>query len=389
MINPGTLTQFSDDSHGLPVEELLLFSTDGHRAVEVTHTGFHLGSGVPAMYDGNVVTQPVPVMVEGSYSVFDRTTGQYKEVTITAQDIQEYLHNTPRDVAMNYEHKRGGDPVGWLRLKDTAVCKSIKTRQGERLALFACMELYPEAASKVKRGVYRDGSIELRPQAKEIIGHALTGFPIMRDTQFYADPISDPETPDPTTVSQESNPAADPPLPAAPESDPTPAAEPESTTEEFSHMEPNEILSKALAEYGLTPDDLRSLPGLIASTEAEKRRARLTTAQGDVARFSADGNGNTFLTGRALEAAAQLYAFGQDHAELEFGEGEDKTNPAGLVERLLKGLGALQVFGETPGPSADQIEGAVPEVQGSEAKVDEDRVASLRSRIKANLKRAE
>lgn len=369
------------------VEELLLFSTDSNgTATEVTHKGIYFGGGVSSLYENSTVTKPVPVMVEGTYKVYNRATGKYEEVTITADDVREYAANTPRDVAMNYEHKKGQDPIGWLRLRDTAVCKPLKTSQGEKLALFASMELFPEAADKVKRGVYRDGSIELRPHVKEIIGHALTDFPIMRHTQFYSDDVQESTVQTTQTVQDEPVIEAAAPLIETPVEAPAMAGIP-NQTEEFGEMD----FTEQLAKYGLKIEDLQHLPALIASTEAEKAKAALTNARNDVAKFSADEEGNSYLTGPALEAAAQLLVFGNTHAdtEIHFGAGDDAktTTPAGLLETLLKSIRAVQVFGETGGPSAEDI---IPDVPSpAEEKVDADRVSALRSRIKANISKPE
>lgn len=373
-----TILRFSQD--GPMLEEMLLFSVDGSRAVEARHEGFRFGGPVQPLYPGSKVTQPVPVMVEGTYHVFDRAKKQFVEVTITAQDILDYHKNTPRDVAINYEHKHGADPVGWLRLRDTAVCKPLKTASGEKMALYASLELFGEAASKVERGVYRDGSIELRPYSKEIIGHALTGYPVMRDVQFYGEFEEPVQEPAPST-------------PAAPAAEETPASSATAQTptdqppkEDTPDMTEAEALAAALQKYGLRPEDLSALPALIADAEAAKKKAALTLAREAVQKFSTDEAGNVRLTGTALDAAAQLYVFCSDHADLQFGEGDDATNPQGLVERLLAGIQAVQVFGETPGPSVTDIQGQEPKQTPADQQVDEGRVSDIRARIKANLR---
>lgn len=359
---------------GLMVEELLLFSNDGtDRATEVTHADIKFGSAVTPLYTGSTLTEPVPVMVEGTYKVFNRATGRYEDFTITPDDIREYLRNTPRDVAMNYEHKRGTDPVGWLRLKETGECRTLQTKQGPRTALFASMELFHEAADKVKRGVYRDGSIELRPHAKEIIGHALTGHPIMRDTQFFAEPPVVIPSPEPVPAD---------PTPPAPEA---PANPTDTEVKEFSNMEPDKIIEDFLAKFGLSAQDIEAIPGLIASTAAEKRKAQHTNALTAVRAFSSDADGNSPLTGEMLDIAAQLYVFGEDHADVLFGEGDAAVPATALLEKLLRGVAAIQVFGETPGPSAAVIEGQEPVVPDADAAVDTDRVAALRKRIQKNM----
>lgn len=383
---------FADGNAPL-VEETILFSADGYRAVEVTHDGLEFGGAVAPLYEGGFVTKPVPVMVEGEYKIYDRNAGKYTDVKITREDILEYARNTPRDVAINYEHAKGKEPVGWLRLSDTATCGMFRNKRGEhKFGLLASMELFQEAADKVKRGVYRNGSIELRPAVKEIIGHALTGFPIMRDTQFYGE-VPHEETAQPAPSS--ADPAPEQPAPASEAPATAPAAEPApssgvTTTEEFGEMEPNEILAQALAQYGLKPEDLSALPDLIKSTEAAKAEAQLTNARNAVAKFSSDDQGNSYLSGQALDAAAQLLVFGQNNAdtEIHFGEGENevKTDPAGLIEILLKSIKAVQVFGETPGPSAENIIPTVPVDTDSDTVADEDRVSAITARIKANLK---
>lgn len=346
---------------GAGVDDLLLFSVDGGRAIEVTRGGFEFDQSVPALYEGSKVTKPVPVMVEGVYHVFDRSEKKFKEVKITAEDIVAYHKNTPRDVAINYEHKHGGEPKGWLRLRDTASVKPVKTRDGERMALFASLELFPEAADAVARGAFRDGSIELRPYSKEIVGQALTAYPVMRDVQFYGElSADDPNTP---VVETPPNPTED-------------------------QVTPEQALQAALEKFGLKPEDLQMLPALIASAEKDKRDARLITARAKVQEFATGEDGKVRLTGPALEAAAQLYAYGTENDTLEFGDGDDKASLTGLVEKLIRGVEAIQVFGESAGVSAEHIQGVVPVIKPDET-VNADRVAALKSRIKGNLARAQ
>lgn len=404
---------FSDGSEGSNrlQEQHLLFSLAGTTATEVSHRGLQFDDTLSSLFDGTKVTRPVPIMVEGEYAVLNRATRKYQKVKITAEDIKSYANNTPRDVAVNYEHVRGDRPKGWVRLKDTARIGTLDTREGPKQALFASLELYDDAAQDVARGYFRDVSIELKPIVKEIIGTALTSSPVMRDLQFYANgPIDEPADVNP----EDGAPAVDEPVQDNPIAASEPTAEPgdssidnpsdpskEDTMKDTpadSGQDRQLVLAEALQEYGLTPEDLKALPDLIHRAEFAERQGRLNAARDRIRKLVTNDQGKTVLTSTGVEAAAQLLVFSQDHADedLVFSvegvtdeEGKAKSlDIDALFGELFSSIEAVQVFGQTPGVPADQIEPNIPEgVEGDEsAGLDEDRVSRIAARIKGQLK---
>lgn len=402
-------------------DDMLLFSVDGSgRAVEVTSRGFEFDESITPLFENSKVLKPVPVMVEGEYHIFDQLARAWKKVSISADDIKAYLENTPRDVAINYEHKREGPPKGWLRIKDTAKVGMLQTKRGLKTALFAAIELFEDAAQDVRKGLFRDVSIELKPVSREILGTALTGYPIMRDVQFYSndvvatDPVhsdtsgSEGEAREPAVVSEASNSAervaeaeaiasgaehafaesdtvSVPAHLSDPSSDPT-SHSPQET--DMTDIDKNAILAEALQEYGLKPEDLGDLKDALAVVRKQEQDLRFANAREHVKSLSRDDKGNLKLTPASLDAAAQLYAFCQENETLQFSIGEQELNPAQLFDELMKGIQGVQVFGaitdeETGAPVADVV-ADVPTTD-TETPVNTDNVRSLVARMKSQM----
>lgn len=379
--SPATTLLFGEE----PLEGILLFSVEGKTATEVTFRGIEFATDATPLFDNSTVTKPVPIMVEGTYAVLNPATKQYQNINITADDIEHYFHNTPRDVAVNYEHRRGGTAKGWVRLKDTGRVGTLKTSTGEKLALFASLELFEQAASDVRAGYFRDVSIELKPISKEIIGTALTATPVMRDLQFYSNTptLEEPETPDPIQASSDS-PAAEP--EQTPE---TPAAIDDIPQEDdMSQIDKQQLFAEMLGEHGLTVEDLQALPELLNSAKEAKRNAQLIQARDTIKEFATREDGAVVLAPAGIEVGAQLLVFAQDNAELQFSvEGENKT-PVELLEALFSHIEAVQIFGESAGVSASDIEGTPPAPANTEDTevMDEGRVNSIVERMKASRK---
>lgn len=360
--------------HHVVDEELLLFSFQDGRAHEAAiQSRFEFSNDISPLYDGNQVIRPVPIMVEGTYHLFDRTQNKWREVKITENDIKDYFSNTPRDVAINYEHNRQGPVKGWVRLKDTGHIGKVKTKQGEKFALFSALELLPETAADVTRGLFRDLSIELKNVSREVLGLALTGYPVMKDVQFYS---NTPNTPD-------AHDAHD--VPAEPVN--TPTEEHSNPTQPEENVDRNTVLADALQEFGLTPQDLPYLRDVIRNAQQEQEKARLVTARDHVRQLVTNAEGHLTLAPGAIEAAAQLYAHASEQETLEFSVDGNSVNLAGLVDLVLQGVQAIQVFGETPGTPIEQIQAPEP-VSTPAAAVDQDRVKAISAGIKDKLKRA-
>jgi hypothetical protein len=383
------------------IDDLLLFSVDGTRAVEVTqHSGLEFATDIVPLFESSKVLKPVPVMVEGTYHIFDATHRSWKAVEITAKDISEYLANTPRDVAINYEHQRNGAAKGWLRLKDTARIGTIETRKGPKMALFAAIELFEQAANDVKRGLFRDVSIELKPVSKEILGTALTSYPVMRDVQFYANTasqvvgngaegVAESSLPDGSEIAVMS--AATGPTPAT-ASNPPPlsmASGSDTPVQEHSMDEAlkTQALTEALQQFGLTPEDLAQVPNLLQTLELQKRELAFSHAKARVQDLVKSDAGELKLAPGALIAAAQLYAFCEQHAAVQFSHGDEQLSPAQLFEQVIKGVQAVQVFGATITEEGDLVADiqADPSVGKATEAYDPQRAQSLAEQIKARL----
>ena len=378
--SPAPTLLFGED----PIEGTLLFSVDGTMATEVTFRGIEFSDDVAPLFERTKVTKPVPIMVEGTYAVLNPATKQYQNITITSDDIEAYFSNTPRDVVINYEHRRGGTAKGWVRLKDTGKVGTLKTPNGEKLALFASLELYDQAAADVRSGYFRDVSIELKPISKEIIGTALTATPVMRDLQFYSNSptLEEPESDDPVQATGES-----------PTPEPEQATDPSTNTpdtleeEDMPNIDKQALFSEMLAEHGLSVDDLQALPELLTSAKQAKQSAQLIQARDTIKEFATREDGQIVLAPAGIEIGAQLLVFAQDHAELQFSvEGENKT-PADLLQALFSHIEAVQVFGESDGPSADDIQGTPPSMTVDDnEEFNEDRVNDIVNRMKNSRK---
>jgi hypothetical protein len=374
----------------LEPEGTLLFAVEGSTATEVTFRGIEFSEDVPPLFEDTKVTKLLPVMVEGTYALLDPTSKQYRHVTLTAGDIAAYLANTPRDVVINYEHRRNGTPKGWVRLKDTGVLGTLRTSQGEKAALFANLELYSQSAADVRAGYFRDVSVELKPVSKEIIGCALTSTPVMRDLQFYSNLLDvDPEVDVGVVVVEEPEAPSNIDTPATDlevQEPQTPNSPPDDKETPMTEQEKQALFAEMLQNYGLTPEELADVPSMVDAARAAKAQARLTTARESVRKMADRGDGQTVLAPAGVEAAAHLLVFAQENAELQFSiEGESK-NPEQLLEELFSHLTAVQLFGESSGVSADAIDPVIPVDVAAGEELDTDRVSGIVERMRQGLR---
>lgn len=324
-------------TQGAEADSVILFSVQGQRATEVISRGLEFTDEIPALFTGSKVTKPVPVMVEGTYHIYDPFAKGWKEVTISPDDIQAYKANTHRDVPVNIDHKRGGKAKGWLRLKgDTSYVGQHNTPAGPRTALFASLELFDEAVADVDAGFYRDVSIELKPISREAVGIALTSYPIMRDLQF----------------SQM-------------------AAEPAETAPQEEPVDQNQIITDYLAQFGISPEQLG---GLIAQQAQTQRQLRVAEARQTVSGFVNGPDGASRLAPGAINAAAELLVFCQENHEQQFSVDGNTFNPQQLLEEIFKGVQAVQLYGAV----RDEDDTPVASTQPAEPAPDYDESRSSR-----------
>lgn len=302
--------------------EGVLFSESGR---EYTVQDLIFSETIQPLFKGNKVLDPKPIVVEGTYYLYDSRKGTWRDVKITAKDLEQYYNNATRDVAVNYEHDRNDRPKGWVRLRDTKRLDVLETPDGPKMAIFAAIELMPEAAELVAQGVYRDVSIELKPVSKEITGLALTAYPVIRHLQF-----SDEADNDEALQEQE-----------------------QVYGQEEMSMDKEVLLSEALQEFGITLEELKQLPEVLKrakeleeQAKAAKQEALFAQTKAElVQRFSEDG-GLKVAPG-ALDALAALYVFAEEHSELTFSLNGESKDLKTLLDEVLAGIEAVKVFGET------------------------------------------
>lgn len=365
-----------------------LFHVEGDTATEVVFSDIQFSDEVAPLYEGAAVTREIPIMVEGTYALLDRTTRKYRNVTITADDIRQYHTRTKRDVAINYEHVQRNPTKGWVRLKDTGRIGIMRTRDGNKTALFSRLELFNEGKTAVQSGLFRDVSIELKPASKEVTGLALTATPIMGDLQFFSMITDEPE-PETEAASINTEPMpglsvegtlvvtpvveqVDPvqPEPAELYSDPTPIPQEEPIVEPTVLTEEQKAANalEALQFFGLTPDD-------ITAFKDQRAQANLVLAK-DRIRTLAQRDGKQLLAPAGIDVAAQLLLFAQENDEQLFSvEGsESQVNAEALLTELFNHINAVQLFGESGDFSTEDLE--VPD-PAAEPTVDENRLARM------------
>jgi len=100
--------------------------------------------------------------------------------------------NTKRDVAMNYEHIRyGPNTVGWVRTKNGKFY--VDKLPDGKYALFAQLEVTPEAYEHIISGRYRDISVEIDRGKKRLVGLALTNYPAVDGIHQFSLPDEETE----------------------------------------------------------------------------------------------------------------------------------------------------------------------------------------------------
>jgi molecular chaperone GrpE (heat shock protein) len=167
---------------------LLLFSEQG----EVTAPlNFEEDPDVPPNFSGNKVSKPIPILVEGTFYGYT-PSGRVVEVKYDKAFLEAVVKNTKRDVAMNYEHIRyGPNTVGWVRTKNGKFY--VDKLPDGKYALFAQLEVTPEAYEHIISGRYRDISVEIDRGKKRLVGLALTNYPAVDGIHQFSLPEGEVE----------------------------------------------------------------------------------------------------------------------------------------------------------------------------------------------------
>lgn len=149
---------------------------------------FPLDTEVKPLFEGNMVSQPIAVLKEGTYRKVVEMNGKMQLATFkySKKDLEAMVANAERDVPLNYDHMRGGpNNVGWVRTK-TGKFYVDKTEDG-KFTLFAQVEARPEAIQAIEGGFYRDFSPEIRPYETRFVGLALTNYPVMQGLHQFSE----------------------------------------------------------------------------------------------------------------------------------------------------------------------------------------------------------
>lgn len=302
-------------------QEQLLFSMtvrdDAASAREATLAFglFEANEAASPLFEGNTVGKPIKVMVEGTYYL-PRKVGneiKYREVKFSREHLEQLAQNQPRDVALNYDHKRASGPEGvkgWLRFGEgLSYTQEITTKSGEkRLALFATPEYTQETLGYVKSGVYRDVSVEYSELDEVLTGCAMTSYPRMRDVQFSQIAGLDEE--------QEQDQQGQEPEVAAP------APEEEDVKVEkileLPEAERKEIATALFGSLGINLDALIAKPEEPAETADARQERLMAAAEQDV--LGAVGTAHFGLTDEVATQAQELLAWTAGQDTLNFGE---------------------------------------------------------------------
>ncbi len=167
---------------------LLLFSEQG----EVTAPlNFEEDPDTPPSFAGNKVSKPIPILVEGTFYGYT-PSGRSVEVKYDRAFLEAMVKNTKRDVAMNYEHVRyGPNTVGWVKTKNGKFY--VDKLPDGRYALFAQLEVTPEAYERITSGQYRDISVEVDRSKRRLVGLALTNYPAIDGIHQFSLPDEETE----------------------------------------------------------------------------------------------------------------------------------------------------------------------------------------------------
>lgn len=298
------------------------FSDGGYREVTLP-AKFPFTQDIPALYEGNAVSQPIKIAKEGTYFKAVRDdAGKLKlhKIDITAKDLSQMVENARRDVPLNLEHYKGGpNYYGWVRSKTAQM--SVQVDEDGKAALLAHLEVTPEVLQAVEKGHFRDFSPELDLHEKRLTGLALTNYPVMQEIHQFSEAFSAPGD----------------------------GLQEESMTEAEKQAMLAELRESVQAEFSTQIAELsqkvEAEEKARKAAEREARIANLTLEFSTKVRELVGGkDGKAKLLPGAAEGLTQLYVFCAQHADTEFSLGEDTVNPVGLLEHVLSFVPAADVY---------------------------------------------
>lgn len=278
---------------------LLLYSEQGE---VTTPLNFEEDQDLAPMFPGNKVSKPVPILVEGTFYGYT-PSGRAVEIKYDKSYLEAIVKNTKRDAAMNYEHLRyGPNTVGWVRVKNGKFF--VDKLPDGKYALFAQLEVTPEAYEHITSGRYRDMSVEIDRAKKRLVGLALTNYPAVDGIHQFSLPDDETEV----------------------------------------EMEENKVHEVQDAEVRFS-EQLNALQAKLAELEAkleeERRRAeraeRLLQFSEKLERYSGK------IPAGVKPVLVELYLFAAQHdqevAQFSDAAGQEvKASPVELIDLLLEGL---------------------------------------------------
>lgn len=139
----------------------------------------------------------------------------------------------------------------------------------------------------------------------------------------------------------------------------------------------SEQLREALLEFGITPEDIQEFKN-------SKAQADLIIARDRIKQLAHRDDGTSVLAPAGIDVAAQLLVFAQAHDEEVFSVDGENVNAEALIAELFNHINAVQLFGETEGVSAENLE-AEPELTDPEDLVDEEKVKRLTAAMRSQI----
>lgn len=168
-------------------KEYLIFTDSGMSGEASNIVRFEADPDTQPLFEGNHVSKPVPILVEGTFYGAS-TSGKPVKVTFDRKFLEDLVKNTKRDVPMNFDHFRGGpNHVGWVRAKSGKPMFVDKLEDG-RYALFAQLEVTSDVYGMINKGIYRDMSAEVDRARRRLVGLALTNYPAVDGVHQFSIP---------------------------------------------------------------------------------------------------------------------------------------------------------------------------------------------------------
>ena len=312
---------------------------------------FPFTQDVPALFDGNIVSQPMAIAKEGTYfkaGYDDAGKTVLRKIVITAADLSDMAANVRRDVPLNAEHEKyGPNYYGWVRAKTAPVA----VQQGEDglMSLFAHVEVTLEALGLIEKGRFRDFSPELDLVQKRLTGLALTNYPVMQEIHQFSEVVEEPASLGASGTAQ------------AP-------AQPDAIFSEAPMTEAEKQTLMAELRASVEAEFSTLLDGLTTALEAEKtarvaaersaRVSKLTLEFSDkIAGLVKSKEGKAKLLPAGVDAATALYVFCSEHAGATVTLGDETLSPAQLLDKVFESVPATKLFSQTADDSSSIEQG--------------------------------